>query len=59
MTVETVEQFLARGGKIQYLPSQKVKKSLNLSRKIGHKESSYNVGLSKKWARELANLNAA
>jgi len=59
MTVETVEQFLARGGKIQYLPPQKVKKSLNMSPKMGHKESSYNVGLSKKWARELANRSAA
>jgi hypothetical protein len=59
MSVETVEQFLARGGKIQYLPPQKVKKSLSLSWKMGFKQSSYNVGLSKKWARELANLNAA
>jgi len=57
--IETVEQFLARGGKIHVLPAQKAKKSLSLSRRIGFKESYYNVGRKKTIHRELANKRAA
>lgn len=57
--IESVEQFLARGGKIDVLPAQKAKKSLSLSRQLGFKESAYNVGRKKKMHREFANRMAA
>ena len=56
---ETVEQFLARGGQINVLPPSREIKSLGLSFKMGHKESSYNVGLKKKAGRDFANRRAA
>jgi len=57
--IESVEQFLARGGKIDVLPPQKEKKSLSMSRKMGFNESQYNVGRKKVLARQLANRKAA
>lgn len=59
MYIESIEDFLARGGKITNLPSSPEVKSLSLSRKIGFKESQFNVGRKKVLARQYANRRAA
>lgn len=59
MYIESVEDFLARGGKVTTLPPSREVKSLSLSRKIGFNESQFNVGRKKVLARQYANRRSS